>query len=693
MSLAFSILTETIRKLFRCEFMFGNLWNRLLVTPAFLSLALVAAVPAHAASEAASSKASNLKSADLQSAGAAESSLPQAALTATLPALETTQSPSAATAVLPSQILPESASAPTAAQSLANQSLTQQPTEATSSLPVGFQAGLTPSAQPAAVMPIQPVQQVAQAKPASTTNSVASTDANSSTLDQINKYSGNGGANANPMSQVTSITQFSDVKPTDWAYQALQSLVERYGCIVGYPDRTYRGQRALTRFEFAAGLNACLDRISELIASSTADLATKEDLATLQRLQEEFAAELAALRGRVDALDARVSELEANQFSTTTKLSGETIFSIANAFGGPQASNNTTFGYRTRLVFDSSFTGNDRLRARLQVGNILPFNRTNREGATVLGNEGRLGYDTNTSGNLQLDILSYLFKIGPVSIMAIGQVPDFQEVDTIVNVVSPFASSGRGAISRFGRFNPIFRLGSGAGGAAAFNLGKFATISGAYLGGNSSGAAGDPSPGRGLFNGNYAALGQISLTPIKDLTLSFTYINSYANTSISSTTGLPGALGFNTGTGTSAAQVRVGAQPVSINSYGVAANFRLAKVIQIGGWGGYSAVRVIGTGDAQVWNYAGTIGIADLGKKGSLLGFVVGVEPYLGGTSGFTVSGRRRDANPLHVEAFYRFQLTDNISITPGFIYINNPNGTSSNSDVYIGALRSTFSF
>ena len=65
------------------------------------------------------------------------------------------------------------------------------------------------------------------------------------------------------MGQVTSVSQFSDVQPTDWAFQALQSLVERYGCIAGYPNGTYRGNRAMTRYEFAAGLNACLNRVNE----------------------------------------------------------------------------------------------------------------------------------------------------------------------------------------------------------------------------------------------------------------------------------------------------------------------------------------------------------------------------------------------------------------------------------------------
>ena len=115
--------------------------------------------------------------------------------------------------------------------------------------------------------------------------------------------------------QVTSVTQFSDVQPTDWAYQALSQLVERYGCVAGYPNGTFRGGRAMTRWEAAALLNACLDRVTEV---------TDE----LKKLLAEFGAELAVLKGRVDGLEAQVSELEATQFSTTTKLRGEANFVI-----------------------------------------------------------------------------------------------------------------------------------------------------------------------------------------------------------------------------------------------------------------------------------------------------------------------------------------------------------------------------
>ena len=149
------------------------------------------------------------------------------------------------------------------------------------------------------------------------------------------------------------IDRLSDVASnSSWAFTALQNLVEKYACIVGYPDSDVPAAIArLTRYEFAAGLSSCLDRISDLIAASTADLATKEDLATLQRLQEEFAAELATLRGKVDSLEARTAELEANQFSTTTKLNGETIFAVSDIFGGGTGSNSNDLGDINNTVF------------------------------------------------------------------------------------------------------------------------------------------------------------------------------------------------------------------------------------------------------------------------------------------------------------------------------------------------------
>ena len=180
--------------------------------------------------------------------------------------------------------------------------------------------------------------------------------------------------------QVTSVSQLADVQPTDWAYQALQTLVERYGVITGYPNGTFRGNRAMTRYEFAAALNATLERVNELIETGLAERVSQADLATLQRLQEEFVAELATLRGRVDAIEARTAELEATQFSTTTKLIGQVIFAASGGgFDGDRIVDptgaviadqdpNATILYRAAVDLDTSFTGSDLLKIRIDTG-------------------------------------------------------------------------------------------------------------------------------------------------------------------------------------------------------------------------------------------------------------------------------------------------------------------------------------
>lgn len=500
--------------------------------------------------------------------------------------------------------------------------------------------------------------------------------------------------------QVTSVSQLSDVRPTDWAFQALSNLVERYGCIAGYPDGTYRGNRFLTRYEFAAGLNACLDRVTELIQAGLEDAVTEEDLAALRRLQEEFAAELATIRGLVDSLEARTAALEANQFSTTTKLVGETIFSVSDIFSGDDedeegvnvlnddgATNegelgNTVFQSRVRLNFDTSFSGTDRLRARLQWGNYVRF--------VEPGNgETRLGFDTNTSGNITLDTLSYQFGIGEQITTAVfangGALDDL----AFGNVISPFESSARGAISRFGRYNPIYRAGdTNAGLGVSFRLTNPAVTTNVFSiqAGYLAGEAEDPSLGAGLFNGNYGILAQVTGRNLFDfLDVALTYVHSYTGDE----TGIPW------GVGSRRARIDVN-RPVVANSYGLQLNVRPFEGVQIGGWVGYTAGRVIGTGDADIWNWAATVAFPNLGGAGNLGGIVVGMQPRLAYSSPGLRSelGAFNDPNAgLHIEGFYRFAISDNIDITPGIVWLTDPNHNEANDSTIIGTIRTTFRF
>jgi S-layer homology domain len=110
----------------------------------------------------------------------------------------------------------------------------------------------------------------------------------------------------NGMDRVTNVSQLRDVQPTDWAYEALRQLVEKYGCIAGYADGTFRGNRALSRYEFAAGLNTCLQQVEKLIAAGFNNIA-REDLEKLSQLSNEFGTELSNMRSRINNLLAEFS--------------------------------------------------------------------------------------------------------------------------------------------------------------------------------------------------------------------------------------------------------------------------------------------------------------------------------------------------------------------------------------------------
>ena len=72
-----------------------------------------------------------------------------------------------------------------------------------------------------------------------------------------------------------------------------KTALHRHNCIAGFPNNTYRGTQPLTRYEFAAGLNSCLNQIERLIAGGSS--VSDDDVATLQRLSRNFEAELGTL--------------------------------------------------------------------------------------------------------------------------------------------------------------------------------------------------------------------------------------------------------------------------------------------------------------------------------------------------------------------------------------------------------------
>jgi hypothetical protein len=501
---------------------------------------------------------------------------------------------------------------------------------------------------------------------------------------------------------VTSVSQLSDVKPTDWAFTALQSLVERYGCIAGYPDSTFRGRQATSRYEFAAGLNACLDKINEIISAGLADKVSKEDLATLQKLQEEFAAELATLRGRVDALDAKVAKLEAQQFSTTTKLSGLAFFNVTTGSGGgvlrdgatPGNAPNTTMSGLVWLTLNTSFTGKDSLITQLAVGNGNSA-YSNAYGSSGFFNTTATTFTDQTAGatanTFVLRELSYTFPVFEKASLVVGPRVNFYKYFDGNRFLYPWNTT-------FSSINSSLLSDAKRGAGAVFMtpLGDMFDFKVGYLAESNeffttNSAA---SPTQGLTGGTNNITAELGFKPSDSFKLRLIY--GYGNIA-----GNRNAAGALTGTvgGSPSLQATTIAGFNNGQSNVFVANFDwlVTKGFGLFGRYGYGTTNLNRTagGSTNVNQYTFQIGAAfpDLFKEGAqaMVSFAV---PYkFGDSSNVLASGRGNDGTQYDLEFSYIYPVTKNISLVPSAYFIFNPNNFSGNPTVFIGNLQAVFSF
>lgn len=487
----------------------------------------------------------------------------------------------------------------------------------------------------------------------------------------------------NPMGQVTSVSELSDVQPTDWAFQALQSLVERYGCLEGYPEsssaplreRTYRGNRAITRYEFAAGLNACLEQIYRLIRSTNtnniqANGIRQEDLEALRRLQADFATELASLPKRINNLETNLTQIEAQNFSTTTVLGGEILFAASGVGGedvnGNDIDANIVLSHRVELNFNTSFFGTDVLRARLAAGNTPNF-------TDVTGtNFAKLSFAGNNDNDIGLGALFYRFsasKNATITLAATGI--GFGDIAPTLN---PYINNSLlGNVGSFSGESPIYALNGGSGIGLEYRFSRAVRLSLGYL------AKGINDPDFGLFNGPYGAMAQLTILPTRNLSLGLTYVRSYD---------------LSTGKGSRFAEDPFEGAAYSTNSYGLQASYQVSSKFSVSGWVGLINAHAESNpnkgSDATILTWAATFAFPDLGRLGNLGGFIIGQPPKAISND---VIGREDPDTSLHLEVFYRYQISDRLAITPGVFIITNPEHNADNSLIYVGTLRTSFVF
>lgn len=481
------------------------------------------------------------------------------------------------------------------------------------------------------------------------------------------------------INQVTSVSQLADVQPTDWAFEALQFLVERYGCIAGYPDGNYRGNRSLTRYEFAAGLNACLESINLRIAANTDDFVPKEDLATLQKLQEEFASELETLSNRVDNLEATTAELEANQFSTTTKLIGQAIFAVNwGSFSGDRIiaptgavvateDPNATFIYRASVDLNTSFYGTDLLKIRLVTGSdgsndnaagflepnfasVLDFSVPGRNDQFGLG---RLYYTFRPLQDLKVTLAAAMVATDFVDKNSYANISfiDFSTQALINNFIMFPRPAGAGAVIDWNPAKGPFSLRALY---IAANASRLNSDTQRFIGGPSAPILLFPNAGGegGLFGDPYQGIVELE----------------YANKTFAVRLQYSGG--------------EVLESPFDV--FGV--NFELALSKQVGVFGryGYGSYDNTFQGEINPNYWMAGVSVRDLFTQGALAGVAVG-QPFIEDAVG--------NATQTNIEAFYNYPVSNNIRVTPLVQVIIDPGNQNSNGTIVTGTLRTVFSF
>ncbi|MEB3326537.1 MAG: iron uptake porin [Synechococcus sp.] len=456
--------------------------------------------------------------------------------------------------------------------------------------------------------------------------------------------------------QIISISQFSDLRARDWAYQALSNLVERYGCVAGYPNGTLGGGRSMTRFEAAALLNACLDRVSEV---------TDE----LKRLMAEFDKELAILKGRVDGLDAKAGELDASQFSTTTKLSGLATFVVGGVSNNP-AGERVTFNYDLQLNLDTSFTGKDLLRTVLRAGNFDGTSNAFGGGLSTL----EIAFQEEGGPDvLGIDKLYYQFPLGSSAIASqftatfggrVGQEdmlalwPSAYPSDTILNVLTL-----NGAPLAYNK-----NLGAGFG---LWWLDNGWSVSANYVAANGADSS------QGLFTSSSAGTSTVQLGYGQEQ-WGIAAIYSYLDGGV----GVPGATPFIT--------TEIEELGASTNAFGISGFWQPAE----SGWipsisAGYGLNRSSGTDlrTSQSW----MVGLqwSNVLAEGNNFGMGVGQPAFATATR----NGADTEAGVWAWEWWYQWQITDAISITPALLVLNNPGGNRGGGNQVGALVKTSFQF
>ncbi|NET15233.1 MAG: carbohydrate porin, partial [Okeania sp. SIO1H6] len=191
--------------------------------------------------------------------------------------------------------------------------------------------------------------------------------------------------------------------------------------------------------------------------------------------------------------------------------------------------------------------------------------------------------------------------------------------------------------------------------------------------------------GRGLFNGGFSGFGQVTIEPNDKISFQLGYLRAYHP---------KGDLNLTGSTGSFLARDPFNDRRSTADNLNFEAQWKVKDWFQIGGWAGASFARPEDDSDDDditIITGALTLAFPDLFRDGSLGGIIVGVPPII--TDGGDDDDLKDPDTSIHIEVFYRFQMNDNIAITPGLFVITNPNHIEDNETLWVGTIRTQFRF
>jgi hypothetical protein len=267
------------------------------------------------------------------------------------------------------------------------------------------------------------------------------------------------------MAQVTSVSQLSDVQPTNWAYQAISDLVSRYGCVAGFPNGTFQPGEPATRAEMAALVDSCLNRISEFQDAKDAQLAAA---------LKAQAAQWKATEAKVDAL---VAEDQAKKNGVGNYLGLGVALNKQGVDGNGYTAERTISGatLQGRYVVTEKFGGDISLRPYLNAaagpnGNIgtaggalvsYDYSIAKKGGVSAANIYGGVGYQIPFVNNSEANYQSAIGERGQV-VFALGTEARLTNSLTgFAQLLFPTTNAGNAYGGENAAYSPVFSTGVG----------------------------------------------------------------------------------------------------------------------------------------------------------------------------------------------------------------------------------------